>query len=179
MEVTLKSQFIVILYSILFGAFLGVIYHLLSIISNVFKFKDFEINNKKLLKYKLPYKETVKSRIGLFFIDLLYFLIITPLSAIFVFGINSGVVRGYIIVGAICGFLIYKLSLGRIFGLIVNYSSLFFQNVLLFQIKLIMKPIKAIKKLKKKKVKKKMCKTVFYFLGKTENRAELSPVSVI
>ena len=171
MEVTLKSQIIVIIYSIIFGIFLGLIYHSISIISNVFSFKDFEINNKRLSKYKMPYKESIKSRVGLYLIDLFYFLLITPISAIFLFGINSGVVRGYIIAGSVVGFFLYKVSLGRLFGIFVNYASLLLQNMLLLQLKLIRKPIRAMGTKFKRKVKKKTVNhSNLIFIGKNREQ---------
>ncbi len=171
MEVTLKSQFIVILYSIIFGIFLGIIYHLVSITSNVFLFKDFEINNKRLSKYKIPYKESIKSRVGLFFVDLLYFFIISPISAIFVFGINSGVVRGYIIAGSVFGFFLYKISIGRLFAILVNYFSLFIQNILLIQLKLLKKPLKVMKRKFKRTEKKKIVNhSNLIFVGKNREQ---------
>lgn len=53
--------------------------------------------------------------------DIIYWLIIAVMTCMFLYKVNGGVIRSYIIAGVVIGMILYELSLGRF---IVKYLSI-------------------------------------------------------
>lgn len=95
----------------LFGASLSFIYILWSSMMKPFTFAC----QKKHGKYTKRIKAIEFCRcFFLILCDLMYFLIITPICAIFLHSVNFGMIRWYIIATALLGFCLYKASIGRL-----------------------------------------------------------------
>lgn len=110
MEISLQSQILIFVYSLLFGIILGVIFDL-------FRVADIILN------------VSIKR---IFFEDILYFAIIGVLSFLFMIVVNKGEFRIFIIFGELIGFCLYHFTLGRI---VIN----FFDKVIKFSKKKISK----------------------------------------
>ena len=131
MDISLKSQFFAICLSVFFGFILGMLYHCINFFENIFLLSSFEINCKKLSKFKVNCSENNWTKIALIICDLFYFVIITPISAIFIFGVNGGIVRAYLFIGCFIGLILYFFTIGKIFKIIVNYLSILFHATVL------------------------------------------------
>jgi len=49
-----------------------------------------------------------------FVLDALYFLLVTCIFSVFLYTVNNGGFRSYLLAGCICGFLLYLLTAGRV-----------------------------------------------------------------
>lgn len=154
----IKEQFLLILYSFLFGILLGIIYCMFSGVEQIFRLKT-----AKTDKHIIKAKSKIIHKIVLFLVDSLYFVFITPLCAIYMFGINDGLVRWYIVFGAILGFAFFNLTLGKMINCVfVRYSLL--TNRIALKVKNTMRKNKGkIEKLKKKRNLKRDKKEMFRF----------------
>ena len=81
---------------------------------NKLKSTKLPLINEIIIKKKGLKSKTAQT-IFLFFWDILYFIFITPLVLIFIFATSYGIPRWYIFLGAFLGFLIYHLTVGRLF----------------------------------------------------------------
>ena len=97
-EINNASQYLCFLYSIGIGVALGLIYDFIKIDRIVFKRKNLFV----------------------FCGDILFWLISTFVFFSFSVVFSNGQIRGYLLFGSLLGFLIYKLTLSRIFILIVS-----------------------------------------------------------
>ena len=68
---------------------------------------------RKINKGKCAAGKILKRIIG-FLYDALFFVIITPICAIFLFCINFGILRWYIVLATLVGGYMYRITLGRI-----------------------------------------------------------------
>ena len=87
-----------IFYSALLGMALGVVYDLFGIL-------------------RIACDGSRKGRgryIGYFICDLLFFILAAPLSAIFIFHVNNGRIRGIALMSSLLGFALYYHTLGRL-----------------------------------------------------------------
>ncbi len=113
-------------YSFTLGLILGVIYDIFRIFRLVF-------NSKKW---------------GIFFQDMLYFIIISLITFFFIIIFNKGKIRYYILIGQFIGWGIYYISLGRI---VYKYSKIFlrviknFFSFLFYPLKVIFNKLSKIK----------------------------------
>lgn len=170
MEVSITDQLIITLYSILMGAALGVIYNAIGIIKAVI----FQSYSEKILIFKryLKRKRSTKkiNTIVTFFFDLLFFVIITPLMVIFVHCVNNGNLRWYIFFGALTGFLVYRITIGRVIVIILENLAVLFQYAFKTAFEFLYKPIKfAWNKVKRKiKFNRKNKNKVIKNKGKTK-----------
>ena len=95
----------------LFGVLLSFIYILWSSMMKPFAFAY----QKKHRKYTKKVRAIEYCRcFFLVLCDLMYFLIIMPICAIFLHSVNFGIIRWYIIATALLGFYLYKISIGRL-----------------------------------------------------------------
>ncbi len=100
-----EEQGIVVLYSLCIGIITGLIYELFRFTS-VFVFCISDNRNKK-------------SSFGFIFrfiLDILFSLIYTLITVIFIYGANKGTVRYYILLFTAAGFSLYYFTLGKIFS---------------------------------------------------------------
>lgn len=153
MEISIYNQLITVLFSIILGPFCGVLYDLIKIFRKVFvleyseKFiikqsrKEYKgINNPILRKKSRRYK--IYSYITTMFFDIFYFILLTPVFCVFTYIMNNGIIRWYIFVFSLVGFVLYKISIGRLFGSIIDYFSFYLRILILYLIKFIKIPLK-------------------------------------
>jgi len=96
----------ILFQSFLFGAFLSLVYIVWSSIPLLFCFR-------KINKGKGTAGKSMKRIIG-FLYDALFFVLITPICAIFLFCINFGILRWYIVLATLVGGYMYRITLGGI-----------------------------------------------------------------
>lgn len=190
MEVSIKSQLLATAYAIFFGLFLGIIYDfsrsIRVLITGSF---DLKFKNNVVLK-KLPlFKVICKNReekavkpykIITFFTDVLFFLLIIPFVAIFVYATSSGIVRWYLFLGFGIGIVIYFLTLRRLIRPIYELLTILFRLILeyikfpfkiaLIRLNLKIKAQNEKRKIKiKKKEKNEEKKQVILYIGKIKS----------
>ena len=100
-----EEQGIIVLYSLCIGIVTGLIYELFRFTS-VFVLFISENRNKK----------SSFSFIFRFLLDILFSLIYTLITVIFIYGANNGTVRYYILFFTASGFLLYYFTLGKLFS---------------------------------------------------------------
>lgn len=162
MPIILVGQHKVILLSLLLGAILGLLYEFYSFLGCVLGFKDAKgEQNKSKIKFFL-----------LLVWDFLYFVVITPVCAIFLYGVNFGIVRWYILLCWLIGFFVYKITIGLILARILNYVTVFIRKIEVAFVNKIKNIFKRYRK-NKGEGKKKVCekREVFSF-GIKNNRAK-------
>lgn len=185
MEVSIKSQLLAILYAVIFGLFLGVFYdfvrsaRILIVGSYDFKNKS-KFLNKKLSKLKTKETSVRSEKIVIFITDILYFILISPFAAIFMYATSSGIVRWYLFLGFGIGIIIYFFTLRRlikpVYEAIIILIRLAFEYVkrplkrILNMLKDALKKQRKKKKSKtKKKEKSKDSKQVILYIGKEKS----------
>ncbi len=96
----------ILMYSLALGVAVGVLYTVFRIAYGaVCRFC-------KRKKYRMIFR---------FALDIMFSLVYTLTVVVFVFGANSGVVRGYILLFAALGFLLYHKTLGRLVYAVLMY----------------------------------------------------------
>ena len=160
---TISEQFLIILKFILIGILFGEVYDIIKLFRSFFIFpysKKF-IDKKKNKSFKRTNNPVLKvenkkyRHLMLFIFDILYFVIITPLCAIFLHAINNGIVRWYIFLGMICGFLLYNRTIGRLSSLLIQYPVYYYSLLKNFIVYYIKKSLNHIKHNIKKTFKRK------------------------
>ena len=153
MEISIYNQLITVLFSLALGALCGILYDIVKISRNVlvpnysekFKIKQSNkqykgINNPILKKISKKYK--IYAYIIIMLSDIIYFILLTPVFCIFTHIMNDGIVRWYIFVFSLVGFIIYKISIGRFFGSIIDYFSFYLRILIQYLISFIKIPLK-------------------------------------
>lgn len=162
MEISILDQCISLLKFFLVGIYFGVIFDVVKLFRCLFcpsfsiKFYEKHILNK--------YENLFRNRHGIFekiiiaIFDFLFFIIITPQMCIFVYGYCNGNVRWFIFFGTLVGFILYKISIGRFFGFLIQFPVFFIRvgifklcNPLLRKIKKLFLKTKKYKKSKQKR----------------------------
>lgn len=178
MEVSLITPFYIILSSVLLGAILGLIYDMLvglyTFVGLNFRVKP---HNKKLYSLFNRNYHFIKNKLIIGLCDFLYFVLILPLIVIFFFGVNNGIIRWYIVLGILVGFLIYRLTMGRLIFYVIQTAFTFLRLCILNIIGKALKPVKRLLKLviikaKKRKVKQKskVKKIILLTTGRVEKQ---------
>ena len=164
MEISIKYQLLTMLYSSILGLFIGLIYDVFKIVR---KLINGEISNKtknKLEKIKFPLINVqfkgenlkIKEKTVYFIVDILFFVVVTPVMQIFIYTFSSGIVRWYIFLGVFIGFMIYYVSVSRIIIIMYEYIAFFIKVLLSYLIYFIKLPFDKIIKILKEKHKKKI-----------------------
>lgn len=165
MEVNLINQILIVFYSIFFGAFLGLVYDFTSIVGLILGFKKLNIKVKREILIKNKWNEKLNI-ILLCLSDIIFFVIASVLIAIFVFGVNNGTVRWYILVGNLIGFVIYRITLGKLISVLLSYISYFIRFLVYKTIcHLNLSVKKIIKKLPKKQLKSVRNSNNLFYIG--------------
>ncbi|MBQ7353038.1 MAG: spore cortex biosynthesis protein YabQ [Clostridia bacterium] len=183
---TIFEESTVFIKFIFVGVFFAILYYFLNIIKRILikgsfsdSFKEkFSKKEYKYIKNPLTYKGTkrkiILDKVLEIVLDIIYFIIITPMMAIFLFGYNNGQVRWYIYGATLLGFFVYKLIFGKLSNLIIEYTIYYFLIILNFGGFLVLKPINVmIHKLKCKikhrvqKRKNQKSRVVVYSYGKS------------
>ena len=63
----------------------------------------------------------LNSRIAVFFTDIIYFLLVAFVNFCFFLTRESGQIRGYVFVGEIIGFFLFRLTLSKIIMIIISF----------------------------------------------------------
>ena len=168
MEISISNQLITVIYSIILGIILGAIYQIFDILGVLvernysYKFKE-KMKDKKFTPIINPIlkKESRKTlkNIVLAIIDFSYFIVITPVFVVFIYENNNGVVRWYIFLFSLIGFVIFKATVGKILKIITEYISFYLEVLSFYIIYYIKKKLKMIIKKKKTKKEKKAPKS--------------------
>lgn len=193
MEISIRYQLISTLLSVGIGIVIGMIY-------DIFKFfrilSGLEFSSRiqdKVESLKLPIIKNIKMKKGkfsdikekiLYFIwDLLFFIAITPVMQIFIHVSSSGIVRWYIIIGALLGYIIYYFTISKVISVIYEYILLAIKIILtyiMFFVKLPLEKFRSIlinelkkltnerkiKKATRKKIKMENKRNIIYISGK-------------
>ena len=101
MSFTLSEQLLCIAWSVVCGAFIGLIYDLFRII--------------RLLVFK--------GKVASFICDFLFMVTAAFISVIFSMGFSRGNTRYFIVAGELCGLLLVRLTLGRVSIRIIEFLS--------------------------------------------------------
>lgn len=179
MEISIFEQIEANLYAFILGCFLWVIYEILKLIRMIFywdfseKFRN-KMSNKVYKRVKNPlyikYKHKNKIEfIVMFVFDIAYFAILSIIFPTFIYIVNSGIFRWYIFASALLGFVIMKITLGRLLNFILEYVN-YHINIILqltfIPIKKLFLKLKSVKKVKIKKKKEEKKRTVLISYGK-------------
>ncbi len=103
-----------ILYSFGIGILLGVIYDVFRIIRMAFTLPGLVTDEYKGRAHRSRFSVNCI----VFICDILFFLIAAVISAIFIFYVNNGRIRGIAIFGSLCGFVLYYNTVGRLVTMI-------------------------------------------------------------
>ena len=115
MEISFDFQLQVLLCSFALGAFLGLIYNFICFFGYISGTKNVKLKGKFLQKYEQnDSKSKSTKKVIAFLLDVLYFIVITPLVAVSLFLLNKGIIRWYISLSIMLGFTVYKFSVGRL-----------------------------------------------------------------
>lgn len=150
MEISIVDQLIVSAMSLVLGIVFGAIYDIVRI-WRTFLGIDYESKGvERLRRLKFPLIKnplTKKEKQGklaqgivLFITDIIYFLAITIIMIIFVYYVNSGVVRWYIFIGAMLGLLIYYFTVGKIVISVSEYIKFGIKVVMSYLVYFILRP---------------------------------------
>lgn len=160
------NQILIVFYSFIFGAFLGLVYDFTSIVGLIFGFKKLNIKDKREILIKNNKWNEKLNKILLCLSDIIFFVIASVLIAIFVFGVNNGTVRWYILIGNLIGFVIYRITLGKLISILLSYISYFIRFLVyktISHLNLFVKKI--IKKLPKKQQKSVRNTNNLFYIG--------------
>lgn len=153
MEISIYNQLLTVLFSVVLGAFCGILYDLVKIFRKILvpEYNKKLINKQSKKQYKgisnpifkrKSKKYKIYSYIITMLFDIFYFIILTPAFCIFTYIMNNGIVRWYIFVFSLIGFVLYKVSIGRISGSIIDCFSFQLRILILYLIKFIKIPLK-------------------------------------
>jgi hypothetical protein len=164
MEISVLNQIYTLVYSVVLGFFFGAFYDFIRIlriflgINYVNKFTE-RLSRKKLKFIKNPISKRKNKgerykKIILFITDILYFLFITPVFAIFLYYQNFGLVRWYALLGLTLGFCSYYFSVGRLVISVSEYIVFYMRISFLYIVFFITRPFIPLVRLCKKEIHK-------------------------
>ncbi len=167
MEISLYNQLLTVLFSFVLGIPCGLLYDLFKVIrcalmpSYTEKFISKHIN-KEYKRIENPIKEKKSSsKIPLYIfigiLDVLYFIFLIPVFCIFTYIMNDGILRWYIFFFSLLGFVVYKITIGRINAVIIDYMSFYLRVLLKYLIFFVKMPINKLKE-KQNEIKIKLKK---------------------
>ena len=152
MHISIKSQIITTLFSIVLGILLGFIFEIFNTLKLLFgsepsekikkricKLKHFQVKRREVYKISKIHKWIID-----FVFDLLFFVFITPIMQIYIYAFSNGIVRWYIILGAIIGYLLYYVTIGRIIRYVLEYIFIFLKAMLQFLMHYIILPFRKV-----------------------------------
>lgn len=130
MDVSIASQLTSALISAILGLCLGALYDIIRIWRALLGIRYVNKFTRRLKEIRLPLiknplskskkENKIAENIIMLITDILYFLLVTFVMMIFIYHINSGIVRWYIFAGVIIGFFIYYFTLGKI---VISFSE--------------------------------------------------------
>lgn len=125
MEQTVSNQLFIFLFAVIFGLILGAI-------NDIFRF----------IRYL-----GFKSKISVFFQDIIYMAVCGLLTFLFLLAFNHGEIRYFPLIGELAGIVIYRYTIGFFTYKLFKFIVLFFKWILLFIKKLIKVMLKILKRI--------------------------------
>lgn len=116
---------IFVLYSLLVGAALGVVYDFFRILRISTEISP-KLRAKLNLKTRKKRTEFFKCAV-IFIQDILFWLICSVAVTVFIYHVNNGRIRGIALICSLAGFFIYYNTIGRLVIYIAEYIILFIQ----------------------------------------------------
>lgn len=142
MEISMSQAALSAALSVLLGIFLGAIYDVIRFLRVVFG-----------VTVASPFKRgnhSPRAVLGYVFVilgDLLFFIVCAVLMSVFFFLTGDGRMRGYALVGAFLGFLLYYNTVGRLFIGAVTRIKALLKKLLKFAFRPVVKFFKFLKKI--------------------------------
>ncbi len=129
------STGVVLALSALLGAFFGVLYDVLRFVREAF---TFDVAGK--------YRKIVRLGAFLltFFFDLFFFVFAGACESIFLFYTNDGIFRLSSIVVTVCGFCLYRVTLGKIIYALLKFFRKILKKIVIFSLNAIAFPVKSV-----------------------------------
>ncbi len=107
MEIFIEKQLISVGYSFILGLIFGVSYDIIRIIHILCGIASYSGDERYMRKGKIPFL--------LFFLtDLVYMTAVSAAFSVFVYWVNYGDFRWYLLFGSVVGFVLYYVTLGRV-----------------------------------------------------------------
>lgn len=137
MEIFIEKQLINIAYSLILGLIFGGIYDIIRVVHIFCGIASYSGEAAEMKRGVLPF--------GIFFLlDTAYMLTVTTAFSVFIYVVNNGGFRMYLLVSTVVGMVVYFLTVGRLVMLlsetIVNFLGRLFDLV-------IVKPIRSVLRL--------------------------------
>ena len=132
MEISIKNQLITMLFSIILGMFIGLIYDIFKILRLMTGLELSPKMQNKLNKIRLPLivkknnKKSNNTKKYILYIiwDILFCIAITPIIQIFVYATSFGIFRWYILIGIALGFTCYYYTVSKIIAPVYEFILL-------------------------------------------------------
>lgn len=148
MEISIYNQLLENLYSLLLGFFCWIVYEIIKQFRMIF-YCDFsedfrlKMSKKEYKRIKNPINIKIKGEKKIKFIvtlifDLIFFFILSIAFSVFIYIVNGGVFRWYIFAFSFMGFVISKVTIGRLLNRVFEHINYYFRVLVL----LIITPIK-------------------------------------
>ncbi len=115
-----SEQLLLLLYSVCVGIGVGIVYSFFDtiyIVADLYvdKYKEKEVKNQPCEKNK-----TIISKIFQFSIDFFFSIVYTIIIVVFVFCANNGKYRLFMMLFGVLGFIIYKITVGRLVSFLMR-----------------------------------------------------------
>jgi len=132
---SIDNQVFVVIQSLLLGGFLDILYELHSSFAVLFNLRK-PRNKFKYINNISDTKKSLTRDVCSIIWDVMYFLKITPLCAIFLFGTNNGILRWYSVASAAIGFALVKQTLGRLINFLLEGAVCIFKKYIISKLRL-------------------------------------------
>ncbi len=128
-----SRQLTAILWAVIFGAACAAVYDGVRFLRRLF----------------LPEKENAVSTVFVNILDVIYSAALGAGFSVFLFAVNSGRFRWFLLLGAAAGFSLYRLSAGRIVNAVTEKIAAVVKRTAGFILRVLMIPLKAVLKILK------------------------------
>lgn len=128
--IVVSEQLTYILYSVIYGLFVSLIYTLIKIVRIA------------TLTDKSKVNSVISEILFIHILDIIYFTFIGVTFSIFVYTFNHGRIRWYLVLGAVFGFWIWYNSIGRLIMFISEYVVRALKSFTSLLIYVIMMPVR-------------------------------------
>lgn len=117
-----QQQLFLILYSLILGMSIGVIYTLFDTISIMLNLYIDDRCIEKGRKQQRSKNKIIISKIFQFSIDFLFSIVYTVIVVVFIFCANNGKFRFFIMLFSVLGFVLYKTTLGKAVHFLIYHA---------------------------------------------------------
>lgn len=147
--IDIQNQIYVVIQSFFLGCFLEIVYEAHSSVALLFNLRNARIR-LKFITERLRKKDRSN---GLFVAiwDIIYFLLILPLCAIFLYATNYGILRWYLLTSSLIGFILIRITFGRAVNFLLEFITCMLKICILTRLKSCI--VKVLSKMKRKTVK--------------------------